>query len=58
MQTTSKQYKVIDFLNWSQSNQLITNPHYQRNLVWPDKAKSYLIDSLLKGYPIPHIFLA
>lgn len=57
MKTTSKLYKIMDFINWSQNDQLITKPNYQRNLVWPEKAKSYLIDSLIRGYPIPHIFL-
>lgn len=32
-------------------------PSYQRNIVWTDRQKSYLIDSVLNGYPIPEIYI-
>lgn len=32
-------------------------PSYQRNIVWTDRQKSYLIDSILNGYPIPEIYI-
>ena len=39
-------------------NELIINPKYQRNKsVWNAKAESYLIDTILRGLPIPQIFL-
>lgn len=34
------------------------NPPYQRNSVWSDEKKSFLIDSILKNFPIPPIFLS
>jgi hypothetical protein len=32
-------------------------PDYQRNSVWPPKARAYLIDSILMDKPIPMLFL-
>jgi len=39
-------------------NKLIVNRKYQRKLVWSVAEKIYLIDSILKKYPIPLILLA
>ena len=36
---------------------LIMKPPFQRNPVWTDAQKSYLIDTILRGYPIPEIYL-
>jgi hypothetical protein len=33
-------------------------PDYQRDFVWSEKSKSRLIESLIIGLPIPHIFIA
>ena len=33
------------------------HPPFQRNPVWTDKQSSFLMDSILKGYPIPEIYL-
>lgn len=39
-------------------NQIIVNRKYQRKLVWSEDEKARLIDSILKGYPIPLILFA
>lgn len=39
-------------------NQIIVNRKYQRKLVWSEEEKAGLIDSILKGYPIPLILFA
>lgn len=39
-------------------NQIIVNRKYQRKLVWTETEKACLIDSILKGYPIPLILFA
>ncbi|WP_341479395.1 DUF262 domain-containing protein [Clostridium gasigenes] len=44
-------------MNWNNSNELEVSPKFQRNPVWNDKAKSYLIDSILRGLPVPQIFI-
>lgn len=36
---------------------LILKPPYQRKPVWRDRQKSYLIESILKGFPIPEVFV-
>lgn len=33
------------------------NPRFQRRAVWTDKAKSFLMDTILRGKPIPKIFI-
>jgi len=33
-------------------------PDYQRDFVWPKESQSRLIESLIIGLPIPHIFIA
>lgn len=37
--------------------QLEMSPPFQRNLVWTDKQKSFLIDSILNGFPVPEIYM-
>ena len=39
-------------------NQIVVNRKYQRKLVWSETEKVCLIDSILKGYPIPLILFA
>ena len=53
----SRTYNVHDFLEWEQRGQLQLNPAFQRRAVWSDKAKSYLMDTILRGKPIPKIFI-
>lgn len=55
--TLRTQYRVSDFLEWKRSNTLILNPNFQRRPVWKKGAKSYLIDTILRGLPMPIIFL-
>ncbi|MFX1708821.1 DUF262 domain-containing protein [Chitinophaga sp. CC14] len=37
--------------------QLQMKPPFQRNLVWTTKQKSFLIDTILHGYPVPEIYM-
>ena len=39
-------------------DRLVLRPEYQRNAIWPAAAKSYLIDTLITGRPVPLIFLS
>ena len=54
---TRTQYKVSDFLNWQRNGLLVLSPKFQRRSVWSAGAKSYLLDTLTKGFPVPIIFL-
>ncbi|MCM1569401.1 MAG: DUF262 domain-containing protein [Roseburia sp.] len=53
----STTYSVNDFLEWYERKQLILSPKFQRRSVWKDVAKSFLIDSILRGKPLPKIFI-
>jgi len=53
----SRVYSINDFLEWERSNQLELNPRFQRRSVWSDNARSYLMDSILRGKPIPKVFI-
>ena len=55
--STPQHYTIADFLKWHDDNELVLNPKFQRGSVWPSAARSYLIDSLLRGYPIPKLLL-
>src|SRR5882724_5000701 len=53
----SRTYSINDFVEWDKAGQLELNPRFQRRPVWTDKAKSFLIDTILRGKPIPKIFI-
>lgn len=53
----SRTYSVNDFVEWDKQKQLELNPFFQRRSVWSNNAKSYLIDTILKGKPIPKVFI-
>ena len=53
----SRAYSINDFVEWDKQKQLELNPIFQRRPVWSDKAKSYLMDTILRGKPIPKIFI-
>ncbi|WP_100485480.1 DUF262 domain-containing protein [Mycobacteroides abscessus] len=49
---------VADFRDMSIAGKLILRPEYQRQAVWPERAKASLMETILLGYPIPEIYLA
>lgn len=53
----SRTYSINDFLEWSDNGQLELNPRFQRRNVWTDTARSYLMDTIVRGKPIPKIFI-
>lgn len=57
LEITPTTYPVSDFVAWQRQGLLDLRPPYQRRSVWTKRAKSLLVDSLLRGYPIPLIFL-
>lgn len=54
---TKTQYKISDFITWQKTGLLVLSPKFQRRSVWRPGAKSYLLDTIVRGYPIPIIFL-
>ncbi|WP_073405221.1 DUF262 domain-containing protein [Mucilaginibacter sp. OK098] len=53
----SRTYSVNDFLEWFDNKQLELNPKFQRRSVWTDIARSYLMDTIVRGKPIPKVFI-
>jgi hypothetical protein len=44
-------------VSWQRDGTLRLNPDFQRRSVWKKGAKSYFIDTILKGFPVPIIFM-
>lgn len=53
----SRNYSINDFLEWEKNNLLELNPNFQRRSVWNDNARSYLMDTIIRGLPIPKVFI-
>jgi hypothetical protein len=51
-------YSIADFEEWDNSGLLNISPDFQRRSVWSEKAKSYLIDTIIRGLPIPKILIS
>ena len=50
-------YTALDFQGWNENNTLVLTPKFQRRGVWTKGARSYFIDTLIRGMPVPPIFL-
>lgn len=57
LDVTRSVFTVRDFVSWFQKNEIDLRPRFQRLDVWKPKAKSFLIDTALKGLPFPIIIL-
>lgn len=58
MDTVSSQMTVADYTSAMDRGDIIVNREYQRSdKVWPDVARSFLIETLLLGYPLPKLSL-
>lgn len=53
----TRNYSVRDFEEWRERGELVLAPKFQRREVWNDKARSYLIDTILRGKPIPKLYM-
>ncbi|MFB6599994.1 DUF262 domain-containing protein [Streptomyces diastaticus] len=56
-QSSPEHYPVADFIKWSNEKELVLNPSFQRGPVWTPTARTYLIDTILHGYPIPKVLM-
>jgi len=54
----TRAYSIADFLEWQRNSLLELSPDFQRRAVWSEKAKSYLIDTIVRGRPIPKILIS
>jgi len=53
----TRNYSVRDFEEWRERGELVLAPKFQRREVWSPKARSYLIDTIVRGKPIPKIYM-
>lgn len=56
-QFDARSYSIADFLEWNANNLLDLSPKFQRRSVWTRAAKSFLIDTILRGKPMPKVLL-
>lgn len=58
MNVLTASFTIAEYCQQMERHEIVTNDDYQRSdKVWPSSAQSYLIDSVLTGYPIPKISL-
>ena len=57
MELESDKIKISDLLNLKRKHILTVNPEYQRGAVWGEAQQRRLLDSVLRGYPLPMIYL-
>ena len=50
-------YNIGDFLEWNTNKLLQLSPDFQRRGVWTKQAKSYLLDTIISGKPMPKILM-
>ena len=52
-----QQYPISDLYAWIKNETLILATQFQRGDIWVPSAQSYFIDTLLRGLPIPSIYI-
>jgi hypothetical protein len=53
----TRSISVRDFEEWRDRSELVLAPKFQRREVWNEKARSYLIDTIIRGKPIPKLYM-
>jgi hypothetical protein len=56
-QFNTRNYSVRDFEEWDDRGELLLAPKFQRRDIWNPKARSYLIDTIIRGKPIPKLYM-
>lgn len=58
MRVTPSSFTIAEYCQQMANKNIVVNRNYQRsNKVWPVAARSFLIDSILSGFPIPKLSL-
>jgi hypothetical protein len=50
-------FSVGDFLSWQKAGSLELSPSFQRRSVWTKAQKSYFVDTVYRGLPVPIVFI-
>jgi uncharacterized protein with ParB-like and HNH nuclease domain len=54
---STRNISINDFREWDETGVLVLAPKFQRRSVWSDKARSYLIDTILRHLPMPKLYM-
>ena len=54
----SSPHPISDIRDWQRNGRLEIRPDFQRKEVWSDAAKIMLMDTILRGIPMPKIFVS
>ena len=57
MKWESYSHPISDIRDWDNNNRLELKPDFQRNEVWSRAAQIMLMDTIIKGIPIPKIYI-
>lgn len=58
MQVTPTTFTIAEYAEQMRDGKIVVNRDYQRSdKVWPPAARSYLIDTILLGFPVPKLSL-
>jgi len=57
MKFSFRTIKIKDLVQLISDDKMDLKPHYQRNDIWTRRDQESLIDSILKGYPLPSFFI-
>lgn len=58
MKTASNNKKIREIITLVKEGKVIPRPEFQRRLVWSREDKNHFIDTILRGFPFPEIYLA
>ena len=57
MKYSIKEITISQLIDWIKKDKINLHPPYQRNFIWSSKDQKLLIDSIMKGYPLPNFFI-
>lgn len=58
MKTSPSSLKIRQIITQTKEGKLVPRPEFQRRLVWTSDDKIRFIDTILRGYPFPEIYVA
>lgn len=58
MKTAPTNKKIREIIELVREEKLLPRPEFQRRLVWSRSDKNLFLDTILRGYPFPEIYLA
>lgn len=58
MKTTATNRKVRELLTGLRDGKLVPRPEFQRRLVWSNRDRVAFIETVIRGYPFPEIYVA